>query len=76
MHVVSLPWIDHNIKKIIRKRDKLYRLYKISFMESKYAEFNRATILYLEPSHRNRYTEISTIPIYSEGIEFEHSATQ
>ena len=40
---------------------------------SSYCGINKATILYLEPTNRNRDTEISTMP---EGIEFEHSATE
>ena len=35
----GLPWINQNIKKLIRKRDRLYKLCKKSFSEAKYAEF-------------------------------------
>ena len=35
----GLPWINQNIRKLIRKRDRLYKLCKVSFSEAKYADF-------------------------------------
>ena len=35
----GLPWVNQNIRKLIRKRDGLYKLCKVSFSEAKYAEF-------------------------------------
>ena len=35
----GLPWMNQNIKKLMRKRDRLYRLCRRSFSEAKYAEF-------------------------------------
>ena len=35
----GLPWINQNIRKLIRKRDKLYKLCKVSFSETKYNDF-------------------------------------
>ena len=35
----GLPWINQNIRRLIRKRDRLYKLCKVSFSEAKYADF-------------------------------------
>ena len=35
----GLPWMNQNIKRLMRKRDRLYKLCKNSFSEANYAEF-------------------------------------
>ena len=35
----GLPWMNQNIKRLMRKQDMLYKLCKNSFSEANYAEF-------------------------------------
>jgi len=62
----GLPWINQNIKKLIRKRDRLYKLCKNSFSEVKYAEFKSLKHL-VQKEMRSAYWSYTNNLIAPEG---------
>jgi len=60
-----LPWINQNIRKLIRKRDRLYKLCKVSFSEAKYADFKSLKHL-VQKEIRSAYWSYTTTLIAPE----------
>ena len=62
----GLPWMNQNIKKLMRKRDRLHKLCKNSFSETKYAEFKSLKHL-VQKEMRSAYWSYTNNLIAPEG---------
>ena len=59
----GLPRINQNIRRLIRKRDRLYKLCKVSFSEAKYADFKSLKHLGLPPASPSSFA----LPLWCQG---------